>query len=251
MKPTKQWIAVVIVCMTSAFGWASEITNAGAGVSARAAAFTDFTDFTLFQGAFGAPLGRIGFDEVPEGAVVTNQYQGEGVSFTDGDDTTVANETFVEDGVGLGGAGRIHLAFSQPAVAIGALFPGAMTIEVFDSEGGTSLHTSADFAGSGGGHFGGVIGDTGFRFVELRDWVDDSVFIDDLVFGFAPPEGAVTGCISLTGIPLVFNVVTLVQRDEPRQYAQTDESGCYVFEDPVPGKAFVVVILGEVVPPVK
>lgn len=246
----KHLLAAAIVVMASTVAWADDISNARSGVQPRAAGFTDFTDFALFQAAFGAPLGRITFSDLPPNTVVANQFLGEGVTFTDGDDTTLADPTFVEDGIGLRGSGRIHVEFTQPAIAVGAFFPGAMTIEVFATQGGSSLHTSADFAGSGGGHFGGVIGDTGFRFVEIRDWVDDSVFIDDLVFGFAPPKGAITGCLSMNGVPLVFKVVTLVQLGEPRQRVQTDTSGCYAFDHPAPGKNFVITIRGDVVPPV-
>jgi hypothetical protein len=244
-----KFVAILILCFTSTFTLAEDITNAGADVQTpTVAGFTDFTDFALFQGAFGAPLTRIGFDEVPESTIVTNQYQNDGVIFTDGDDQTLNDANFVEDGVGLRASGRIHIQFSQPARAVGAFFPGAMTIEVFDTQGGNSLHQSADFGGGGTGHFGGVIGDTGFGFVELRDWADDSVFIDDLVFGFGPPEGAISGCLKVTGIPLTLNVVVLIQPDEPRQLAQTDANGCYVFENPVPDKWFSIFILGTRVP---
>jgi hypothetical protein len=245
----KKLVAIVIFGFASSLACAEDITNAEAvAISPNVAGFSDFTDFTLFQSAFGAPLTRIAFDEVPVSTIVTNQYQNEGAIFTDGDDQTVNDANFVEDGVGLSANGRIHIQFSQPAVAVGAFFPGAMTIEVFDTQGGTSLHQSADFAGSGSGNFGGVVGDTGFGFVEIRDWFDDSVFIDDLVFGFGPPEGAISGCLKVTGIPLTLNVVVLIQPDEPRQLAQTDANGCYVFENPVPEKWFSIFILGTRVP---
>jgi hypothetical protein len=149
----------------------------------------------------------------------------------------------------LRGSGRIHIGFSQPVIAVGAFFPGAMTITVFDSQGGVPLHQSADFGGSGSGHFGGVISDTGFGFVEISDWVDDSVFIDDLVFGFAPADNGIAGCITLDGIPLTFNIIALLQPDEPYQLAQTDEGGCYSFDAPVPGKRFNLFIFGDRVPP--
>jgi len=245
-----KFIALLSLCFASTLVCADDITNAGAVAPDSAiAGFTDFTDFALFQGAFGAPLTRIGFDEVPESTIVTNQYQSEGVIFTDGDDHTFNDANFVEDGVGLNASGRIHVQFSQPARAVGAFFPGAMTIEVFDTQGGNSLHQSADFAGGGAGHFGGVVGDTGFGYVELRDWADDAIYIDDLVFGFGLPQGAIAGCLEVTGIPLTLNVVALVQPDEPRQLTQTDENGCYVFENPVAEKWFSIVILGTRVPP--
>jgi len=246
----KIYIALIFLGFSSTLAWAEDITNAEEEVllSPAVAGFTDVTDFALFQSALGAPVTRIGFDEVPETSIVDFQYQGVGVVFTDGDDKAVADANFVEDGIGLNASGRIHIAFSQPARAVGAFFPGAMTIEVFDTLGGTSLHQSADFGGGGSGHFGGVIGDMDFGFVEIRDWVDDSVFIDDLVFGFAPPEGVIVGCIKVSGIPLTLNEVRLLQRGERRQITQTDENGCYAFENPVPGKLFSVYITGTRVP---
>ena len=242
--------ALVLLAMAGSPAWAEEISNATAGiVTPDAAVFTDFTDFALFQGAFGAPLTRIGFDEVPEATTVTTQYQNDGAVFTDADDITLADANFTEDGIGLKGNGRIHIEFTQPVIAIGAYFPGAMTIEVFDSQGDVPLYQSADFGGGGSGNFGGVISDTGFGFVEIRDWVDDAVFIDDLVFGFAPADNGVAGCIKLNGTPLTFNVIALLQPDEPYKLAQTDEGGCYVFEAPVPGKRFNLFIFGDRVPP--
>jgi len=246
----KKYIALIFLGFSSTLVWAEDITNAGAEVllSPAVAGFTDFTDLALFQSALGAPVTRIGFDEVPETSIVDFQYQSVGVIFTDGDDQTQADANFEEDGVGLNASGRIHIAFSQPARAVGAFFPGAMTIEVFDTQGGTSLHQSADFGGSGSGNFGGVVGDTDFGYVEIRDWFDDSVFIDDLVFAFAPSEGAIAGCIKVTGIPLTLNDVVLRQRGERKQITQTDENGCYAFENPVPGKLFSIYITGARVP---
>ncbi len=76
--------------------------------------------------------------------------------------------------------------------AIGAEFPGAMTIDLYDGD--TLVGTSADFAGSGTGFFGGVSG-ISFNKAVLRDWVDDTVYIDNLHFGTSgatiPAPGAV------------------------------------------------------------
>ncbi|MCP5150763.1 MAG: hypothetical protein H6983_07740 [Ectothiorhodospiraceae bacterium] len=247
----KRAMVLIAGVAASAIALGNEIDNGGSNAPSAAMAatvFTDFTDFGTWQAAFGGPITRVGFSELAPGTVVTGQYASEGATFTDGDDTVLLDELFVEDGTGLRGAGRIHVALSQPAVAVGAFFPGAMTIEVYESEGAPALHTSDDFGGSGGGHFGGIVSDTPFGFIEIRDWVDDSVFIDDLVIGFAPPEGAVTGCIEVTGIKLALNPVLLLQKDEVPQLALTDANGCYRFESAVSGKWFSILIVGTVAP---
>jgi hypothetical protein len=166
------------------------ITNAGQSATSGPHAsledftgFTDFTDFPSFQSAWAGPLTTITFTEVPVGTIVTTEFAGLGAVFTDGNDTTLANPAFVEDGIGVDGNGRVTVQLSQPANAIGSNFPGALTIELYDA-GGSLIYTSTDFAGSGTGFFGGVISDTPFASVVFRDWVDDLVFLDDIFIGF-------------------------------------------------------------------
>jgi hypothetical protein len=174
----------------SAPGGAIAIDNTGAppapappSATAQQAGFTDFTDFAAFQAASG-PLTCIPFSDLAPGTLVTTQYASVGVTFTDGDDAVLANPGFVRDGIGLDDVGRAHLEFDRPHWTIGVFFPGALQIELFDFQGGTSLYTSQGFGYEGPGHFGGVVS-TGspFTFVELRDWRDDIAFEDDICFG--------------------------------------------------------------------
>lgn len=153
----------------------------GAGSDFGLDAFNDYTDFARFSAAYGDVPTRIRFTEVPVDTLLTNQFADDGVFFTDGDDTVTADRMFVEDGIGVDADGRINILLSQPAVAIGAFFPGALRIDLFDGD-GNEIYQSRDFAGSG---FAGVVADTPFEAVALSDWADDSAFIDDLVIGLA------------------------------------------------------------------
>jgi fibro-slime domain-containing protein len=58
----------------------------------------------------------------------------------------------------------------------------------------------------------------------------------------------ITGCINLTGSPLVRNKVVLKQGGEAAQTTETDANGCYAFDDVVAGKRFLVLIPGPRVP---
>lgn len=107
-----------------------------------------------------------------------NQYAGLGVTFSDLNDTTLADTAFLSDGVGLNGHGAVTLRFSSYLTSLGAMFPGALTIQLFS--GGSLVGTSAAFGGQGDGFFGGVISDIPFNGAILSDWSDGRVFLDNL-----------------------------------------------------------------------
>jgi hypothetical protein len=58
----------------------------------------------------------------------------------------------------------------------------------------------------------------------------------------------VAGCIEMQGKPLVNKKVFLTQKKEPKQKTQTDQDGCYSFDDVAAGKTFVIKIKGPKVP---
>jgi len=155
-------------------------------------ALTNYNDLASYNAAVG-PHTPINFTDLAPGTILSNQYAGLGVTFTDGDDQIISAVEFVVDGIGVGGNERIHLTFSSYMNHIGAEFPGALVIDLY---GGTTLiGTSDNFAGSGTGFFGGV-SDVSFNKAVLRDWVDDpvfiDVFIDNLHFGrVIPAPGAI------------------------------------------------------------
>jgi hypothetical protein len=163
------------------------VTNEGLSTAHRqeqvkdALAFTDYTNASSFETAAGGNLATITFTEVPVGTVVTDHYLGLHAQFTDADDVTLVNaSSYPTDNIGVNGNGRVHLRLTEPAIAIGSDYPGALTIELWDRQGGTLLYTSSSFGGSGAGFFGGVVSTTPFTFVVLRDWVDDLVYLDNI-----------------------------------------------------------------------
>jgi len=162
------------------------VTNEGLSSADRqervdpSAAFANYTNYLAFSLAAGGKLSKISFTEVPVGTTLTNQYLNVHAQFTDGDDVTQKGTAYPTDNVGVDGKGRVHVRLTEPALAIGSDYPGALTIELWDRQGGTLLYTSSDFGGGGSGHFGGVVANTPFTFVVLRDWVDDRVFLDNI-----------------------------------------------------------------------
>ncbi len=174
------------------------ITNEGvqrrsvAATQRAAAGFAEYTTYPAFEAGFGAPLTEIDFTEVPVNTVLTTQYASAGVVFRDGNDVTLSNPAFA-DGRGVDGKGKMRLRLSQPAAAIGADFPGGLTLQLYSAEGGTLLYTSSDFGGFGTGKFGGIVSDVSFSYVVLSDWIDDTVYLDNLYIGYRiTPEVAGT-----------------------------------------------------------
>lgn len=153
------------------------------------AAITSYSVKADWLTDIGTTPTTITFTEVPTGTVLGNQYPD--LTFTDGNDTVISNGAFLNDGIGVDGSGRIDITFDFFLNAVGADFPGAMTLDLYS--GGTLIGSSIDFAGSGAGFFGGVISDTAFDRVVIRDWFDDTVFIDDFHYVPAPATAAMLG----------------------------------------------------------
>ena len=171
MKKLSVISVALFFCVTTSFG-----------------ALTNHTNLVSYNAAVG-PHTVIDFTDLAPGTTLSNQYAGLAVTFTDGDDQILSSIYFVVDGIGVAGNGRIHLTFSSYMDHIGAEFPGALVIDLYD--GTTLIGTSDNFAGSGTGFFGGV-SDVSFNKVVLRDWFDDTVFTDNLHFGrVIPAPGAI------------------------------------------------------------
>jgi len=200
MKTTLAILTVVALAWMALLGHAAPatpnpMTNEGSpavaapGASSASRAFQDYTDAGAFAAAAG-PLTTIAFTEVPVGTVLTNQYPG--LTFTDGDDQTLSNSAFVNDGVGVvdgvDSSALMTVVFDQPILAVGVHFPGAARIAVYDVPGGTLLYQSAGFGGSGTGFFGGVVSTvTPFTAVVIVDWFAAPGYYDDLVYGEPVP----------------------------------------------------------------
>jgi len=154
------------------------VASIGFAGTAKATIITEFTSLSAYNTAVGAHT-VIDFQGFSSGTVITTQFSGLGATFTDGNDTILTDSGFVTDGIGLKGNGRIDMSFSFLISHVGAEFPGALQIDLF--LGTTLVDTSSQFAEFGTGFFGGVLS-TPIDRVVLRDWLDDTVFIDNLHF---------------------------------------------------------------------
>jgi len=135
--------------------------------------------------------------------IITTQYVDLGIVFTDGDDTIVPSDAFINDGWGLAGGEGIHMAFTAPMTAIAADYPGALMMELYWE--GDLIFTSTEFGGGGTGWFAGLVSSDPFDFVVFRDWIDQAVAIDDLYFGPPIPGAPVI-------VPFLFAAVTKRRR---------------------------------------
>jgi hypothetical protein len=158
-----------------------------------AGAVENFTSLAAYNMAVG-PHTVIDFTDLASDTILSDQYAGLGVLFTDGDDRVAGDPAFVADGKGVNGFGRIDLTFTIPVNTIGAEFPGSLVIDLYDES--TLVATSDEFGGAGTGFFGGVSG-VSFNRAVLRDPVDDRAFIDNLHFGFVSPVIPAPGALVL------------------------------------------------------
>ena len=148
------------------------------------AGVTEFIDRAEWEGAVGQ-FSTIDFTGFPKFAIITDQYQHLGVTFTDGTDRIRFSNAFPNDNWGLGGNGDIHLSFDRPQVWIGVDFPGAIRVLLFS--GGELIHFSSIFAAHPVGGFGGLVSTELFDAVVILDPFD-AVSIDDLHFGVPAPS---------------------------------------------------------------
>jgi hypothetical protein len=153
---------------------------------------TDYTDYASWAADAGAHS-TIAFNEVSLGTVLSTQYAG--LSFLTSD-VTQDGTGFTTDGVMLAGDADITIDFAAPQTSIGADYPGALQINLFDAA-GALVYSSANFGGSGSGFFGGVVSPVPFVRAVLVDHFNfSSVFIDNLYFtngGAAGPSIALGG----------------------------------------------------------
>lgn len=155
-----------------------------------ACGMTLFQDLALFTQS-AQPDVTLQFADLQPGEQLAIQYQAVGLTFLDGNDVSRTNAAFHDNfGIwgGLAPSPAIALHFSGDIYSLGALHPGALRLRIWDDFNGTQLG-SFDFGFSGTGLFAGVISDLPFRYVVIEDWVDDSVYIDDLLYGrrVSPP----------------------------------------------------------------
>lgn len=153
------------------------------------------------------------FVGLASGAVVTNQYAGIGMTFTQGNDTVLLTGAFVTDGAGVNCNGDMEVVFSSPQHALGCDFPGALQVSLYS--GATLVHSSSNFAGSGSGFFAGFTSTASFDRAVITDWVDGLAYVDNVCIGKGGPQLTKSGScpgpttISVSGVTANGNVAIL------------------------------------------
>lgn len=136
----------------------------------------------------------IGFNELPNDTIVTEQYAHLGVHFL-AFNTTVGEffEIYPQDGWGLHGHYMVHLEFDDPQIGIAFDFPGLAQVDLYRND--QLVHESAGFGLTGTGQFGGVF-DVEFDEAVIVNWGDPGntfVFLDDLHFVSVPAPAVLPG----------------------------------------------------------
>jgi hypothetical protein len=178
-------VGIAVMMLASVPAVAGHVDNVGVPQSGVAATgsreITNFTNYDDWAAAMGsATIYENRYAELGGGVTVTDQYQAVYATYTDGDDVTYSY-TESTDGMLLQGNGRINITFDMPMMGIGINFPGAM--QVIGYMEGSVVFTSDPFGESGTFFFGGVVSTEPFDAVEILDWVDDTVYIDDVFYG--------------------------------------------------------------------
>jgi hypothetical protein len=143
----------------------------------------------------------IGFNDLPNGTWVFEQYAHLGAHFVDGADIVrCCNWTvYPEDGAGLDGNSEIRVTFDMPLWYVAIDYPGDAQFELFD--GGELIYTSSPFYGDDlSGNFAALVSPQPFDEIRITDPVGSQVSIDDLHFG--PPIPA-PGALALFALTLI------------------------------------------------
>lgn len=160
---------------------AGPVDNTGLTVptpqSTASRSITEYTDQAAWEAAAAAAITVNPYGDLGVGVIVTDQYLALGALYTDADDQTYPYSESI-DGMLLNGNGRIHVTLSSPAMAVAVNYPGAVAIIGY--LGGAEIFSSSDFGSSGSGLFAGIVSTEPFDSLEIYDWVDDAVYIDDL-----------------------------------------------------------------------
>ena len=154
-----------------------------------------FYDFEGWEAAIG-DYTTIDFTGFENGEVLSDQYADLGVVSPTGN-AVIRRQTlaFPTDWWGVSstfGPG-INLAFDTPQRWIAADFPGDIAFRLFSDE---VFVEEVRVWGGGAGNFGGIISDVSFDRVEIIDFVDGIVLVDNIYFG-VPAPGAI-GLLTLT-----------------------------------------------------
>jgi uncharacterized protein (TIGR03382 family) len=164
--------------------------------SSAGASVIEFTDRDAWFDAVGS-VTTIGFTEYPNGTLVMDQYEEQGVLFTDGLDTIFTDDSFINDGAGLDGNGFIELTFLSPQFYIAVDFPIALRISLFRQ--GELIYLSDFFGTPSLGDFAGLISSDPFDSALIADPALPTARIDDLHYGVPAP-----GSLAVLGVSVLF-----------------------------------------------
>ncbi|MFO0830119.1 MAG: hypothetical protein U0572_18400 [Phycisphaerales bacterium] len=163
-------------------------------------------DFNAWSGQAGA-FTTIGFNDLPNNTLVTDQYYGLGVTFTDPDPNVIQApnlfQTYPQDGAGLYGVCLVETTFTEPQQAIAWHFPGIIFAQVY--WGATLLYESPLLGNPGVNWFAGLLSDVAFDRVRIHGLPPnqygqcDDVVLDNLYFS-AVPAPPVLAFLGLAGV---------------------------------------------------
>jgi len=159
------------------------------------ASVTSFTDYAAWSPAAGS-TSTITFGELPPGTLVTDQYAGLGVTFTDPDPNFCGIVSGASDGFALNGFDLIEVTFAAPILSFGWDHPGWTRARFYL---GDVLVFNTGYVGNGTWTFNGIVSTMPFDRVQLNDLPSaggvHDVFVDNMHFSTipAPHAAAVLG----------------------------------------------------------
>jgi hypothetical protein len=178
-----------MLALTAASGWSAPI---------------EYTDLASFNAAVGSPS-VVGFTGFANGTPITNQYVGQGLTFSG---ASVDLDTIYTDGAGIFST-LLIIQFSSTIDAIAVDYPGAIQFSLYD--GASLVYTSSQFGGSGLGLFAGVTG-VNFDRVEMQDYVDNNGYVDNVYFGTTETPEPSSALLLLAALPAIVIKRRLAQK---------------------------------------
>jgi hypothetical protein len=159
-------------------------------------------DFTVFNGpgsydawsAASGPFTTIDFTGYPQGTLITDQYEEQGILFesSDADIVWFSSIGFPQDGVGINGLVEVEMTFSDPIFSFGMHHPGLRFVLAYNGD--TLLWTSPLLGGGGVGFFSGFTSTGPVDRVLVLSGSSApvvSVHVDNIYFSTVPgPSGA-------------------------------------------------------------